>query len=98
MNLENILEVNSIYASIHGWDGNPDTAILPFQFGNDWVFSFTQFPLTLGVMVLYTEDARLLAEYAYKFTTDNSEREWSYTLYNQTEPFQTHTGTFKFEL
>lgn len=98
MNLEDILAINNAYSSIHGWDGNPETAEQPFKFGNDWVFSFTQSPLTLGVMVLYTEDARLLAEYAYKFTTDKSERDWSYTLYNQTAPFELHSGTFKFQL
>lgn len=96
MKLEDILEINNIYASIHGWDGNPETAVQPFQFGKDWVFSFTQFPLTLGVMVLYTDDAVQLAEYAYKFSEE--EREWSYTQFNQTAPYKIHSGTFKFEL
>lgn len=97
MKLEDILEVNNIYSSIHGWDGNPETAVHPRWMNNRWVFSFTNFP-SIGVCVGFNADGSMSDEYAYKFNQGNVLNEWSYTRFSNYEPFKTHYGTFKFEL
>lgn len=98
MDLDDILEVNNIYAKIHGWDGSVETAVHPKWMNNRWVFSFCDFPLTFGVYVGFNADGSMSDEYAYKFSVDNVLNEWSYTRFSNYEPFQEHSGTFKFEL